>query len=157
MLNMGIQIINIGIDMLNFGMQMPNLYFQIQNIDMQIQNLGLKINMKNNMMPNMNINMNMQSPNIGFQNQNMMMNNINDRWNLRFEDKTGEIINIIISPTKTLEEAINLYKIKSNNKSHSLKFIFNGKKLFPDLKISQSGLSDNSKIIVLDVQPVLGG
>ena len=161
MLNMGIKMINIGVDMPDFGMQMPNLYFQIQNIDMQIQNLGAKINMKNNMMPNMN--MNIQSPNIGFQNQNMMMNNamfgnmnimknnLNEEWNLRFEESDGKITNIKISPSKRLEEAIKLFIIKSNYiSSQDLKFMFNGQLLNRYQVISKTELENNSKIIVID-------
>ena len=146
---------------------MPNLYFQIQNIDMQIQNLGAKINMKNNMMPNMN--MYMQIPNIGFQNQNMMMNNdicgnmnaaMNDQiggCNLGFREKNGKIINIYISPEKTIKDAIDLYKIKSGNNSEELMFIFNGKPLNPDRKISQSGLLNDSRIIVMNTKELYGG
>ena len=165
MLNMGIKMINIGVDMPDFGMQMPNLYFQIQNIDMQIQNLGAKINMKNNMMPNMN--MNIQSPNIGFQNQNMMMNNamfgnmnimknnLNEEWNLRFEESNGKITNVKISPSKRLEEAIKLFIIKSNYiSSQDLKFMFNGQLLNRYQVISKTELENNSKIIVIDEEEI---
>ena len=145
---------------------MPNLYFQIQNIDMQIQNLGAKINMKNNMISNIN----MQIPNIGFQNQNMMMNNDifgnmnmmmnnqNHKWNLFFKNnRNSKITCIYISPEKTIKEAINLYKIESDNNSENLKFIFNGKLLYPDLKIYKSGLEDSSLIIVVNIKEVYGG
>ena len=170
MLNMGIKMINIGVDMPDLGMQMPNLYFQIQNIDMQIQNLGAKINMKNNMMPNMNMmNINMQIPNIGFQNQNMMMNN--DRFgnmnimmnnqnvelNIKFEERNGKVTNICILPEKTIKEAIDLYKIKSGNNLQNLIFIFNGCKLNPELKIIRSGLINGSTIDVIDPENIMGG
>ena len=132
---------------------------------MQIQNLGTKINMKNNMMPNMNMNnMKMQIPNIEFQNQNMMMNNnilgmMNNQsveLNLRFEERNKQMI-IIILPEKTIKEAIDLYKIKSGNNSQDLIFIFNGKKLYPDLKIKQSGLVNGSRISVINQEDIMGG
>ena len=63
----------------------------------------------------------------------------------------------IHSPEKTIEEAINLYKIESDNNSENLKFIFNGKPLFPDLKIYYSGLENGSMIIVINTKEVYGG
>ena len=64
---------------------------------------------------------------------------------------------IIISPDKKVSEAINLYKIKSNTMDDkTAKFIFNGKQLFYDLTISQSGLQNNSTISVVSIKSVIG-
>ena len=153
-LSMGIQIITKGIEMPDFGNQMPNTYNQIINIDMQLQNIGNKIIMKNNnMMPCMDMIM----PNFGIFAQNMMMNNnniVNDMnqmypgiWNLIFEDRCSfRKIVVHISPEKTVQEAINLYKIKSGNDSSNCKFIYNGRQLKKKKKIQSSGLQDNSVI-----------
>ena len=152
MLNMGIQMINIGIDIPDFGMQMSNLYHQIQNIDMQIQNIATKICMKNNMQ----VNMNMQMMNNKINDINIMDDN--DSWNLIFERKaTMEKINIIISPEKTIQDAINLYKIKSGNNKEGLKFIFNSRQLYPNRKICESGLVEKANILVIDTDNIIGG
>ena len=87
------------------------------------------------------------------------MNNLNG-WNLIFEEKSLPKRAIIqISPEKKFKEAINLYKIQSNNttSSEDLKFIFNGSVLFPELVIAHSGLDDNSMITVLNVTNLRGG
>ena len=83
----------------------------------------------------------------------------NDGWNLIFEEKQGNKRTIIrISPDKTVQEAINLYKIKTNKKNNDIiKFIYNGKQLFPSLPISQSGLSNNNVITVITLKEFIGG
>ena len=154
MLNMGIQMINIGIDIPDFGMKMSNLYHQIQSIDMQIQNIATKICMKTNMQ----LNMNMQMMNNKINDINSMDDNDSIKWNLMFErQKTAEIINVIISPEKTIQDAINLYKIKSGDNKEGLKFIYNGRQLYPNLKICESELGKLSKILVIDADKIIGG
>ena len=79
-------------------------------------------------------------------------------WNLIFEEKKDKKRTVItISPDKTVNEAISLYKIKTGAKGNEdFKFIFNGKQLFYELKISQSGLTDNSVISVISTKNVIG-
>ena len=91
-------------------------------------------------------------------NVNINSNNPND-WNLIFEKKNGsQTINIRISPDETVQAAINLYKIRTNTqeKDDEIKFIFNGKQLNYDLKLSQSGLMNGSKITVISTKDVEG-
>ena len=93
------------------------------------------------------------------------MNNIgnanigdNEGWNLIFEQKK-EKKNIIvtISPDKTVKEAISIFKIKSGQPNEAtFKFIFNGKQLAEDLKVSESGLANNSVITVISLQNLVG-
>ena len=78
-------------------------------------------------------------------------------WNLIFEDKKGnKRINVTISPDKTVQEAINTYKIKANLEDAQAKFIFNGKSLCTTLNISQSGLTNNGVITVVTTKNVIG-
>ncbi len=170
-LNMGIKIFNIGIDLPYFDNQenkMYNLYYQIQNIDMQIHIIGNKINMKNNAMFNPISNMVFQNPNMMM--NNMMNNNIlgnmnnmqndynEEKWNLKFEENDNlKITTVYISPDKTFQEAINVYKFKSGNISKEYKFIFNGHLIYPEQKIRITGLTEGSKISVIRMNAVLGG
>ena len=89
---------------------------------------------------------------------NPMENNYNEKWILYFEEQvTEKIIPIKISPEKTIMEAINLYKIRRFVPfSKDLKFIFNGKELFPDLKIHKTGLFRNSRILVVSQNKLMG-
>ena len=124
---------------------------------MQLHNLINKISMKNNMM----LNMNMPLLNVGFQNQMMvndnilnnmnLMENLGEKWNLIFDRKIyATKIAIVISPEKTIKEAINLFKTKSCLDIKNFKFIFNGKGLAPNMKINESGLRDWANILVVE-------
>ena len=109
----------------------------------------------------LNMNMNMPIQNIGF--QNMMNNNINfndNKWSLLFEhiDNEKKIIEvkIFVSPNETIQDVINRYKSKIGEEDE-IKLIFNGKQLHPKLKISESGLSNNSRILAMRPNYVYGG
>ena len=114
--------------------------------------------MKNNMM------LNMPFANMGFQNNNMMMNNnifqnmdnMKNEMNLIFVYESIKH-SISISPEKTVMEAINLYKNKFGNNSKDLIFFYNGKKLYPRLKIGEAGLIERSEIIVVNAHKLVGG
>ena len=72
----------------------------------------------------------------------------NNLMNLVFKISSNiNSVIISISPEKLFREAINMFKLKIGS-NEDFKFIFNGKNICPDLKISQSGLSDNSVITV---------
>ena len=79
-------------------------------------------------------------------------------WNLIFEEKNGsKRINITISPDKTVQAAINMYKIKTNQVGNDqMKFIFNGKQLATSLSLAASGLQNNSVITVVSLRNVEG-
>ena len=62
---------------------------------------------------------------------------------------------IIISSEKLIREAINMYK-KKTGITEECKFILNSKQLLPNIKISQSGLRNLSKISVISFRNVCG-
>ena len=77
-------------------------------------------------------------------------------WNLIFENQNDKkSYSIRISEQKTVQEAINLYLLKSG-RSPNCKFIFNNKPLYPEMIICQSGLQNLSKILVISLQNVIG-
>ena len=123
----------------------------------------------NNMM---NINNNMQNMAMGMQGMNMfmpmngMMNNMNfgmqnlnqedpEEWTLRFDKPGREKVYVKISKEKPFKEAINLYKSKSNDAQNN-SFIFNANKLSPEVKICESGLKNNSYIVVISNDDIIG-
>ena len=79
-------------------------------------------------------------------------------WNLLFENQTNrQIVNIRISEDKFAKEAISAYLLKVNESNvNDFKFIFNNKQLFPEMKISQTGLNNGSKILVVSQKNVIG-
>jgi len=169
MLNLGIQIINVSFDFPDLGFSLPNLRQQINNIGNEIQKIGMNIDMKNGMQINMN--MNMQPNNINFMPMNPMMeimnnnykqnmegnNNHLDKISLFFErDDTKEKTSIGISMKKTVEEAINLYRIKSGDKEEKRLFFYNGQRLNPNKTIFESGLIDGSNILVVKCKSIIG-
>ena len=91
--------------------------------------------------------------------QQMMNIPIEDEkgWNLIFEDKFGCVVTVTINEQKLVKEAISLYKLKSGKTDNNLKFIFNLHELYPELKICQSGLSNFSKIMVIESENIMGG
>ena len=148
---------------------------QLNLIITKIKQYNANNNINNNMM---NINNNMQKMAMGMNNMmgmqdmnmlmpmNGIMNNMNfgipglnledhDGWNLLFENQWDKkVVNIRISEKKLVKEAINMYKIKSNN-NRECKYIINNKDLFPEMKICQSGLSNFSKILVISVKDLI--
>ena len=158
MLNIGMQMINMGIIMPNFGIENSDISQQLKYLGSQIQNIGFNIDNNKQMQMNMQMQINQMMI-------NPVMNNVSDsdnfidKWNLRFENGDTNIIDtILISPKKTVRDAINLYKIKANiDKSKTYKFIFNSRELYPDMEISKSGLSHLSKIIAISTHNTIGG
>ena len=165
-LNTGIQMINMGIQMLNVAKDLPINSFEIPNLSQQIQNMGIQIqnigmNFNNNQM-----NMNIPNPNMmQMMQMQMMMNMMNNnmeydpnQWTLIFEERNDFKTYIRISPDKTIREAINLYKIRTNRTEdeNEIKFVFEGKLLNYNLTIAQSNLKNNSKIVVLSINDIIG-
>ena len=132
---------------------MNNMMNPMNNMVNPMMNVMPNNMMMNNMMPMMNNNMANQMQN---QNTNSMI------WNLFFQRKinnNSQIINVAIDPDKLFIEAINLFKIKANideNQNIQLKFIFNGKDVIKTIKISQTGLTNNSTITVISLSDVQG-
>ena len=121
-------------------------------------------------MTNMNIGMNNM---IGFQDMNMqmpmnaMINNMNiinqnpiinnDKWCLIFEnedDKRKFCTNL--SKEILFKEAIIKYRLKSG-KTDKCKFISNNHEIHPETKISETGLDNYSKILVIPLEYIKGG
>ena len=89
-------------------------------------------------------------------NQDSVKIDDNKGWNLIFENQNDkQTYNIRISENKTVQEAINKYKIKSGRQG-KMKFIFNNKELCADFKICQSGLNNLSRILVISLQNLKG-
>lgn len=79
-----------------------------------------------------------------------MMNLIN----LIFENKKDKSSFIIpISDKVLIKDAINLYYSKTGNNKENI-FMFNDKELFTEAKICESGLRNNSKITVIEINKV---
>ena len=156
MMNMMMQMMsNMGGNMntMNMGnMDQANMMNMMNMMQMMNNN-----NMANNMQMNNNIANNMQmNNNMG---NNMPINNMGASqggWNLFFTKKdSGQKILIQVKSDEYVSEAISRYKIKAVDDKES-KFIFNGKQLATGLKISQSGLQNNSEILVLSTNDVIG-
>ena len=78
---------------------------------------------------------------------------------LNFQRKINnaeQTINIIINPEQLFIEAINMFKLRTGMMNQILKFIFNGKDVIPDIKISQTGITNNSTITVISLSDVQG-
>ena len=125
----------------------------------------MNINMMNAMggMNNMNVNMMNPMGGMNMMNQMNMMNTDsvkledNNGWNLIFENQNDRTtVNVKISENKTVKEAINLYKLKANRTKEKLKFVFNNKELFTEMRICASGLNNMSKILVISLQNLKG-
>ena len=77
---------------------------------------------------------------------------------MNFETKNAneQSVMIVVSPEATVKEAINLYRIKTNQINDVINFVFNGKQLNLNLKLSESGLTNASKITVIGLKDVEG-
>ena len=75
-------------------------------------------------------------------------------WNLIFENNRVRI-NIVISERKLVKDAIDMYRVKTRNKENCI-FIYNNRRLPESLTIAQSGLINNSRILVLSLSNVCG-
>ena len=126
-----------------------NIMMNNMNNNIMMNNMNNNIMMNN--IPNLNIGMN----NINFEFQNQNFKKV-EEWNLLFENKTlGGNVNIIIDPQQYIKEAINRYCLRSEIDPNNYKFMFNGRDLIPDMKIIQSGLSDNSRILAIQKKILL--
>ena len=124
-------------------------------------NMMMNQNMMNMGMPNMMGMSNMPMGNMAAMGNMAGMGNlpgIDDAqgWNLIFENQNDRSnIIVTISEQKTIKEAINLYRLKAN-RVDECKFLFNSKQLSPELRICESGLKNQSKILVVSIQNLKG-
>ena len=122
--------------MMNMGM--PNMNMMNMNMNMGMPNMNM-----------MNMNMSMVLPNINM--EKMLDNADKDAWELTFkldDGKEKKDVVVKISCDETVEAAINVYKLKVNN-MEDMRFEYPpNKELNRTLKISQSGLSNKSEILV---------
>ena len=147
---------------MNNNMMMNNMMNMNNNIN-NMQNMVMGMN--NNLMGMQNMNIPMPMNGMMMNNMNFPMQNVNlddpDGWDLLFEnDITKKKVVIRISKQKLVKEAISLYLLKSNQIDKDIKemrFIFNNKILFPEMKICQTELSNGSKIIVRELGDLRGG
>ena len=150
---------------MNNQMMMNNMNNQMMNNNMMNNNMVnpllnnvMLMNNLNNIMAN-NIMMNNMVPQINNANPMNMFNQNNNLWNLYFQRKINnseQTINIVINPEKLFIEAINIFKLRTGMIDQILKFIFNGKDVIPDIKISQTGITNNSTITVISLSDVQG-
>ena len=139
-------------------MNMMNNMNNMNNMNMMnMMNNGMMNPMNNIMMNNMMNVMPMMNNAVPMANQMSQSGNL---WNLLFQRKMSrqniqQTINILIDPEKLFIEAVNMYKIKTGT-TEDFKFIFNGKDVIKDIKISQTGLQNNSTITVISLQDVEG-
>ena len=140
---------------MNMGMNynMYNMYNMNMGMGMNynMYNMNMGMGMNNNNM-NIGMNNNLNNINIGMGNMNNIIDNEDkDGWELTFKYVDGndeKEVTIHISCDKTVNEAINKYKLKIVN-TEDMKFEFPpNKELNRSLKISQSGLSNKSVIHV---------
>ena len=132
-----------------------NLMGMNNNMNMMGMNNMNLMGINNNMNMGMNNNMNMMGIGMGNINIGILNNNLDnedrDGWELTFKYNDGKEkkeVSIRISCEKTVQEAINKFKLEIAN-SEDMRFEYPpNKELNKNLKISQSGLSKNSVILV---------
>ena len=125
------------------------------------QNMNMNPMMMGNQMMDINMMMNNQMMNQANMMKNLNKDNSNnegdDIWNLIFENQNDRQNHVVqISPQKLIKEAINQYRLLTM-RNDKMKFIFNSKELFPEMKICQSGLKSNSRILVISTKNLQGG
>ena len=128
-------------NIMNMNNQMNNIMNNMQNINMGMNNM-----------------MNMQGMNMQMPMNPMMMNNIinqndivdPDGLTLIFEEPgdTSKFF-IKISGQKLFKEAINKFCSKKQREPERYYFLYNAQKLNPEIKISELGLQDMSKIVAV--------
>ena len=147
-LNIGMQIICIGIMKRNSANENPNLGQQLKDLGNQILNFGLSLDNNNN---NNQIPMDMQK----LINQKMNFIPGPEIWTLKFSYNYNNY-EVYISPTRTVQDAINLFKVQANIINNmEMKFMIGSFPLSPHLEIGKSGLV-NGSIIFVSTPIILG-
>ena len=131
--------------------------------------LNIKRNLIMNQMiqgNNMNFNqLNIGCNRIGMNQPNIVSNNLNPfiqnqaKMNIIFYrvwDLKGSNINIICSPQDKISDLIQIYRTRLNDYEKRV-FMFNATKIDQAKKISEIGIKDNDKILVIPVEGLKGG
>ncbi len=148
-LNIGMQLICIGIMKRNSANENPNLGQQLKDLGNQILNFGLSLDNNNN--NNNQIPMDMQK----LINQKMNFIPGPEIWTLKFSYNYNNY-EVYISPTRTVQDAINLFKVQANIINNmEMKFMIGSFPLSPHLEIGKSGLV-NGSIIFVSTPIILG-
>ena len=71
--------------------------------------------------------------------------------------KNNEIIVVICKISDKIEDVIKNYRNKSLDRSETIEFIWNSKRLPPNLTVGEEGLTNNSNIYVIETQGIMGG
>ena len=66
-------------------------------------------------------------------------------------------IKIFCLDSEKVGDIIEKYRIKADDKNKEEKFIYNAKKLNPDLTVAEAGLIDQSRIFVMVTENIVGG
>ena len=145
-LNIGMQLICIGIMKRNSANENPNLGQQLKDLGNQILNFGLSLDNNNNKIP-----MDMQK----LINQKMNFIPGPEIWTLKFSYNYNNY-EVYISPTRSVQDAINLFKVQANIINNmEMKFMIGSFPLSPHLEIGKSGLV-NGSIIFVSTPIILG-
>ena len=150
-----------GINKLNLIITKIKQYQNNNNIN-NIMNMNNQMNDIMNNMQNINMGMNnmmnMQGMNMQMPMNPMMMGDIVDKCDIVDPDGLTLIFEepgdksqffIKISGQKLFKEAINKFCSKKQREPERCKFIYNSRNLNPEIKISELGLQDMSKILVV--------
>ena len=144
-LNIGMQIICIGIMKRNSANENPNLGQQLKDLGNQLLNFGLNLD-NNNQIP-----MDIQK----LINQKMNFIPAPEIWTLKFSYNYNDYV-VYIPPTRSVQDAINLFKVQANiNNNMDMRFMNGSFPLNPHLEIGKSGLV-NGSIIFVSTPIILG-
>ena len=69
----------------------------------------------------------------------------------------SEIIVVICKISYKIEDVIKNYRNKSLDRSETIEFIWNSRRLSPNLTVGEEGLTNNSNIYVIETQGMIGG
>ena len=135
-------------------------------------NMMMMMNMMNNNMNNMNNQSQSQMMNLMNQmNQNNQNNNDNQsssnqnqsggisvifRASGGNQGQKGAPIMVQCLPNEKVADIIEKYRVKSQDRDDSKKFIFNAKNLSPALTVSEAGITNNANIFVVATKGIKG-
>ena len=90
---------------------------------------------------------------------NQQMENIQKKEEkilVHFSKREGEVVDVHCSLNNTISDIIKKYR-KYSLDNEADKFIFNAKALSPTLTVAETGLTNNSLVLVLDTKNLRGG
>jgi hypothetical protein len=136
----------------------PSMMSQMKINNIPTNQMDSLMEMNNQMMTSMNL--------MGENMMNYQNNNSNDKGNQEiFDNKICLMfkefdnfpgISILCDKDEKVSEAIRRYRIKSNDNNPKTRFIFNSKKLNPNLTVSESGMTNNCYIYICHIGQIPG-